>query len=200
MQSLLPCFPASLLPCFPASFLHSQAHLQPHSQLHPLALCSLLLIFGSLVCPRPLVSLRAGAAAPAGPQFQGRPVEPLAISTPQFGQGWTSFKCEQKSQVQTTAGTIQGVGTKMSAARMHVVETIAASKSRVVESIAAKHSTADSLCAAGSEMIAAAKPQGSDVQVLIHLKLRGAALDLTVRSTDQQLSNDVHTFLSTALR
>ena len=49
-------------------------------------------------------------------------------------------------------------------------------------------------------MIAAAKPQGSGVQVLIHLKLRGAALDLTVRSTDQQLSNDVHAHLSTALR
>jgi len=99
------------------------------------------------------------------PQFayQGQPLTPWTITTPEFGQHWTALASAPSPSVSLTgAATIQDFVTRVEKAGVHVVQII------------------------GVEAICAAQLGGGSLQVLLHAKAAAAAskVDVTVKCTD----------------
>ncbi|KDO29264.1 hypothetical protein SPRG_19925 [Saprolegnia parasitica CBS 223.65] len=112
-------------------------------------------------------------------QYNGRPLEPWQITTPEFGGRWGSCPAEIKTKVSPSSiVTLDDFCARLRQFDINAVESIAQT----------------------NEVIAAGRLLSSDVVCLIHCKVRSGGLDLTVRTPDMAFTNALSGFLGHVLQ
>jgi hypothetical protein len=127
-----------------------------------------------------------------GFSFEGKIVQPLGITTQEFGARWGKFKSESKVSMSSTVRSLDEL-------RMRVTSQLGA---QVVEMIAAsKHAFAYFLhiflsdqslpiASTANEGIVAGQLSGSDVNFCVHIKLKtSGVVDVAVRAPNQVKQN-----------
>lgn len=115
----------------------------------------------------------------SGFQFDGMPLQPFTLSTPEFGARWPAFKCEQKAKVSPTSiRTLDAYMVRMGEIGFHPIQAIP---------------TTNEAISAGM--------LGTDQACLVHAKLRSAGfLEVTVRTAgNARLSSATVEYLAQAL-
>lgn len=109
-------------------------------------------------------------------EYNGTPMAPLQITTAQFGQQWGSCPATAPTSIRTTMG-LNDFLTKLQEIGAHPVEAIAAS----------------------NEGIAAGMIGGAQL-ILIHGRVTGATVEMTIKSTDAGIANSLALFVSSVMR
>ncbi|GAX11610.1 AP-4 complex subunit epsilon-1 [Fistulifera solaris] len=108
-------------------------------------------------------------------QYNGVPMAPLQITTAQFGQQWGSCAATVPTSIRTTMN-LTALLAKLEEVGAYPVEAIAAS----------------------NEGIAAAMIGGAQL-ILIHGRVTGSSVEMTIKSTDTDIATSLALFLSSAM-